>query len=565
MGLAREERPNRRGANVELKASGLSLLLVSAITCGIALCLSVGGAVEAQAAVRYVDGSLSAPCSTYSVQSRSCSGMDGNAYPTIQQAVTAVNPGDVVYVRGGIYNLASRQEILLATLCTRGAPCVLSGYQNEVVTIRGPVGYPAADANNGRGQAIGPVDPSDRAKLLHVTGNYWTITKLILENGGWYGCEVGGSNNLLTELVVRHNWATGCQVVTGGHNNTFRYVAAHHTRHGSGLEVTVASDETGTATGNRFERNLAYKNGRDGADVKVLNYPGPGGEGSDPGSDPGGGNSDGMGTDKGCADAGALPKSTNACQGTVFLENLIWKNTDDCLDMSASNSWVIGNFVSDCGPEGNRGFKLFFQAPGVVYSGNLCYLSQDTCFDPQALDPITYINNAAISTPGYGFRVSPLNALRTSVAANNISFNNGLDYDWASIPTVVGNLNTDPGLVNRAVALAYSAVENDAGFPATTIQSRWQSLWNQIEGAFKPASGTSAVVNAGTVVPGYHCPLADDKGQDVKAACRHWMGSAPDIGPFEFGITGNPDRRFSTTGGSPTTGPPAAPAGLTVK
>lgn len=560
MGLAREERPNRREAIVELKASRFTLLLATATTCGVVLCLVIAGAVQAQATVRYVDGSLSAQCSTYSVQLRRCSAMDGNAYTTIQQAVTAVNPGDVVYVRGGTYNLASRQEILLATLCTRGAPCLLSGYENEVVTIRGPARYPAADANNGRGQATGPVDTTDRAKLLHITGNYWTVTKLILENGGWYGCEVGGSNNLLTELVVRHHWATGCQVAAGGNNNTFRYVAAHNTRHGSGLEVTVATDDKVAATGNRFERNLGFKNGRDGSDVKVLNYPGPGGEGSDPG----GSNSDGMGTDKGCADAGAVPRPSNFCTGTVFLENLIWKNTDDCLDMSASNSWVIGNFVSDCGPEGNRGFKLFFQASGVVYSGNLCYASQDTCNEPQALDPITYINNAAISTPGFGFRVSGLTILRTSVAANNISFNNGADYDWGSIATVVGNLNTDPGLVNRAVTLDYTTVENDAGFPATTVQSRWQHLWNQIEGAFKPSSGTSAVVNAGTVVPGYHCPLADDKGQDVKAPCRHWMGSAPDIGPFEFGITGNPDRRFSISDASRATAPPAS-TGLTVK
>jgi len=546
---------------MKLKASGLSLLVVSAISCLFSLLLSVGSVTQAQAAVLYVDGSLQMSCSTYSVQLRNCSGSDGTAYKTIQQAVSMVIPGDAVYVRGGTYALPARQEIVLNALCTQSAPCTISGYQSEVVTIQGPTQYPAADADKGDGTATGPADTTDRAKLVRVTGNYWTVTKFIIENGGWYGCEVSGSNNTLLELIIRHNWATGCQVFAGGNNNTFKYLAVHHTRHGSGIEVTVPTDATVGATGNRFERNLSFKNGREGSSNQVLRYTGPGGEGSDPG----GSNSDGMGSDKGCADAGAVPRATNFCTGTIFKENSAWLNTDDCFDMAAGNSWVIGNFASNCGPEGNRGYKVFYQTAGLIFSGNICYHSQDTCFEPQALDPIKYINNAAIDVPGYGFRVAGLNTLSTSVAANNLVYKAAGTVDWSSIATVQTNMTSgDPGLVNPSVSLSYAAAESDAGFPITTVQSRWQNLWNQIEGNFKPSSAASAVVNAGTVVSGYHCPLADDNGQDVNAACRHWIGSAPDIGPFEFGIIGNPDRRFSTTDAPPGL-PPPAPSSLTVR
>src|SRR5712691_7203224 len=119
---AHEERSVLRGVIMKLKASGSSLLLASAINWFFVLLPSVGGVAQAQAAVFYVDGSLSASCSSYSIQLRNCFGSDGSAYTTIQQAVTSVNPGDIVYVRAGTYSLPANQQITLTTLCARSAP-----------------------------------------------------------------------------------------------------------------------------------------------------------------------------------------------------------------------------------------------------------------------------------------------------------------------------------------------------------------------------------------------------------------------------------------------------------
>jgi len=56
----------------------------------------------------------------------------------------------------------------------------------------------------------------------------------------------------------------------------------------------------------------------------------------------------------------------------------------------------------------------------------------------------------------------------------------------------------------------------------------------------KPASNSPAI-DAGTIIPGYHCTQAD---VETFSGCRMWYGSAPDIGAFEYldtGPTYNPD------------------------
>jgi parallel beta-helix repeat protein len=52
-------------------------------------------------------------------------------------------------------------------------------------------------------------------------------------------------------------------------------------------------------------------------------------------------------------------------------------------------------------------------------------------------------------------------------------------------------------------------------------------------GFLRPAEGSPAIDN-GEFIPGYHCALADDNGGAGLTGCKHWYGSAPDIGYFEF-------------------------------
>ena len=59
----------------------------------------------AEAATYYVDRNLTTDCTAgnYSIANRTCSGLDGKAWNTIQEAANVVVPGDTVLVRAGTY------------------------------------------------------------------------------------------------------------------------------------------------------------------------------------------------------------------------------------------------------------------------------------------------------------------------------------------------------------------------------------------------------------------------------------------------------------------------------
>ncbi len=85
--------------------------------------------------VYYTDKNLIADCNSgnYSIANRSCTGADGNAYNTIQEAVNAANiAGDIIYVRSGMYV----EAISMKASGSANNYIVLQGYNNEIVIIQ---------------------------------------------------------------------------------------------------------------------------------------------------------------------------------------------------------------------------------------------------------------------------------------------------------------------------------------------------------------------------------------------------------------------------------------------
>jgi hypothetical protein len=72
----------------------------------------------------------------------------------------------------------------------------------------------------------------------------------------------------------------------------------------------------------------------------------------------------------------------------------------------------------------------------------------------------------------------------------------------------------------------------DLGWPGgSTVAQKLAFVRQQIADAFLPAAG-SPLIDAGVLIPGYHCPTADDDPitpADPNDSRRHWFGSA-----FEF-------------------------------
>jgi hypothetical protein len=91
---------------------------------------------------RYADGQLSSNCTSgnYSIAKRNCTGSDGNAYKSLQDASNASAAGDTILVRSfaGIYTGSSDQGgVVPKSGTTINNRSVIQGYQGELPRISG--------------------------------------------------------------------------------------------------------------------------------------------------------------------------------------------------------------------------------------------------------------------------------------------------------------------------------------------------------------------------------------------------------------------------------------------
>jgi hypothetical protein len=310
-----------------------------------------------------------------------------------------------------------------------------------------------------------------------------------------------------------------------GPGTTLRWCEAHHSRHGSGLAISPKGASTSTPLvpiNTTVYRCLCYRNGYDAADTQVLPI----------GGDPqGGGNSDGLAVLKDCIDV-----LFGACTGEFFRELISWHNTDDGIDCSFTNSTIVGCVSLFNGPEGNRGIKQLRRATGNRYLSNVA-VGNYIGFEPRSLDGFDGLHNLALSNASHGF--SSNNAGAAARYYNNVTYLNGGTAIFSGGTALHNWVDTagDPGLTDAAAVIDYT-------LPAGSVATRWQYLMDQIVAAYTPAND-SPLRNSGQWLAGYHCATADDDPvapMNPTAPGRHWMGLAPDIGPFEYGIVGCPDR-----------------------
>ena len=133
--------------------------------------------------------------------SDSHTGTLNNPFRTIEKAVTVVQPGETIYVRGGTWNLT-------ATI-TLGK----SGAENSRITLQAyPGEIPVLDFSS---QALGG---SNRGVVL--TGNWWHIKGLRITGAGDNGMLItGGSNNLVEQCSFYRNRDSGLQLDNGATGN----------------------------------------------------------------------------------------------------------------------------------------------------------------------------------------------------------------------------------------------------------------------------------------------------------------------------------------------------------
>jgi hypothetical protein len=448
-----------------------------------------------------------------------------NPSEAFQAAVDASGPGDTVKIRGGTYTHSASSKIFLNVNVSgsQGSPITIEAFDGEHVHITG-FGFAESSANPTR----------EREVLIRVAGDYIVMRNLELSYATRYNLQVEGSFGLYEELVLRDAWLNNLMVGnedTRVEGNLFRYIEAARARHHSGI-ILWRYGTSKLLANNRFENCLGYDNGYQPDGQKV-----PGGPDGDT---YGGENSDAFESFKGCHDD-ATGSVDNLCPGNVVDGFVAFHNADDGIDNSfGSDSYVMNSLSFSNGPEGRRGFKsLRYAKGGVHYIGNISFSNDERGFEPRMQGSGSVHHNLAIDNPSRGVHLNASNPDPARFKAyNNLALNNG-DTDF-SIPSGVdaknnwsGDSDGDPRIANSG----FSASDIDTHFSAgMSVAEKVAYVKDQVKNALKPQSD-SPLIDTATWIAGVHCASADDdpsNPMDVDADCRHWLGVAPDIGPYEI-------------------------------
>jgi hypothetical protein len=184
---------------------------------------------------------------TYGSDSNSGSSM--NPFKTIEKAVSVVQSGEIIYVRGGTYSLTS--TISLTKSGSEGSYYSLYAIPGETPVL--DFSAQALDGNN-RG--------------IRLAGSYWHIKGIHITGAGDNGMRIdGGSHNIIENCSFYRNRDSGLQIDNGASYNTIKNCDSYYN-----ADPTDYGDADGFApkltvgSGNYFYGCRAWKNCDDGWD-----------------------------------------------------------------------------------------------------------------------------------------------------------------------------------------------------------------------------------------------------------------------------------------------------------
>ncbi len=112
---------------------------------------------------------------------------------TLSKAAESVVPGNVVYVRGGVY----QEAVDFFASGTNYAPIAILAYPNET---------PVIDGNNYR------LPTYDGGSLLEITGAYVTVSGFEVRYSSYLGVEVAGVHSVADKINAHHNLHSGMRI-----------------------------------------------------------------------------------------------------------------------------------------------------------------------------------------------------------------------------------------------------------------------------------------------------------------------------------------------------------------
>jgi hypothetical protein len=172
---------------------------------------------------------------------------------TITKAISRVVAGDIIYVRGGMYNITAKISINKSGTAVNRI--TLMGYPGDTRPIIN--GTSMTTSTNNRG--------------LELSGSYWTIKGIDIMKAGDNGMHISGAFNIIDQCNFYENRDTGCQLANGANNNQIINCDSYFNR-----DSTSATNKDGNAdgfaakldvgTGNSFKGCRAWQNSDDGWD-----------------------------------------------------------------------------------------------------------------------------------------------------------------------------------------------------------------------------------------------------------------------------------------------------------
>ncbi|OLF10681.1 silent information regulator protein Sir2 [Actinophytocola xinjiangensis] len=186
---------------------------------------------------------------------------------TLTSALTRVDAGGTIYLRGGTYRHTQTITIAQNNSGTSSARKTITAYQNETPVLN--FSAQSEDTAN-RGLVIG--------------GSYWTIHGIVVERAGDNGILLAGSNNIIRRTVTRFNRDTGLQLSRLASNtpqsqwpanNLIESSVSHDNADSDGEDADGFAPKLTVGGGNVFRYTVSHNNIDDGYDLYTKSDTGP--------------------------------------------------------------------------------------------------------------------------------------------------------------------------------------------------------------------------------------------------------------------------------------------------
>ncbi|SMD32283.1 Right handed beta helix region [Reichenbachiella faecimaris] len=167
----------------------------------------------------------------------------------LENALLDVEPGDVILVAGGIYNMTARM-VLNASGTVSDPITVMT---NPEATERPVLDFSVQDENSSN-------------QGIQLKGDYWYFKGIDIRKAGDNGMQIKGSNNTIEFCSFYENADTGLQIDDGAADNLILNCDSYYNADASIENADGFAAKLGVGSGNKFVGCRAWQNLDDGWD-----------------------------------------------------------------------------------------------------------------------------------------------------------------------------------------------------------------------------------------------------------------------------------------------------------